>query len=145
MIRVMTAEDYPQVYALWRGTPGMGLSELDDSRAGIERFLKRNPSTCFVAEENKTIVGVILSGHDGRRGYLYHTAVSPAYRKRGIARKLVEMAMDALEKEGIYKTALVAFARNTSGNSFWEHLGFSVRDDLVYRDKIIREQARIDT
>ncbi|MDE7245796.1 MAG: GNAT family N-acetyltransferase [Oscillospiraceae bacterium] len=145
MIRVMTVGDYPQVYALWRGTPGMGLREADDSQAGIERFLKRNPASCFVAEEDGNIIGVILSGHDGRRGYIYHTAVAPAYRKRGIARKLVEKAMDALEKEGINKAALVVFERNGSGNSFWEHLGFSVRNDLVYRNKVIREQARTDT
>ena len=145
MIRVMTAADYPQVYELWRGTPGMGLNALDDSAAGIERFLKRNPSTCFVAEEDEKITGVILSGHDGRRGFIYHTAVSASHRKQGIARKLVENVMEALEKEGIHKAALLVFERNTMGNAFWEHLGFSSRPDLVYRNKTIHEQGRIDT
>ena len=75
-IRIMTISDYEQVYALWLSIPGMGLNNLDDSKEGIEKYLKRNPSTCFVAEKNDSIIGVILSGHDGRRGYIHHTAVA---------------------------------------------------------------------
>ncbi|MCI5729352.1 MAG: GNAT family N-acetyltransferase, partial [Clostridia bacterium] len=117
----------------------------DDSRGGVEKFLRRNPHTCFVAEADRRIAGVILSGHDGRRGYIYHTAVRPEYRRQGIARALVEHAMQALEKEGIQKTALVVFARNEAGNAFWEKLGFTGRDDLVYRNKNIHPLTRLDT
>lgn len=81
-IRLMNIEDYEQIYSLWVNTPGMGLNNLDDSREGIERYLKRNPNTCFVAEEKGTIIGVIISGHDGRRGFIYHTTVAVDYRGR---------------------------------------------------------------
>ena len=118
---------------------------LDDSREGIERFLKRNPETCFVAEKDEKIIGVIIAGNDGRRGYIYHTAVNPDYRKQGIGKKLVDNAMRALEKEGINKVALVVFEKNKIGNDFWENIGFTVRDDLVYRNKNIRDMNRIDT
>lgn len=144
-IRVMTIEDYDSVYDLWINTPGMGLNTTDDSKEGIDKYLKRNPTTSFVAEDNGKIIGVILSGHDGRRGYIHHTAVSVEYRNRGIATKLVENAMNALDKEGINKVALVAFEKNTVGNGFWESVGFTVRDDLLYRNKNIRELERIDT
>ncbi|MCH5194764.1 MAG: GNAT family N-acetyltransferase [Oscillospiraceae bacterium] len=144
-IRVMTIEDYDGVYELWINTPGMGLNETDDSRDGINKYLKRNPTTSFVAEDDGKIIGVILSGHDGRRGYIHHTAVLPEYRNQGIARKLADNAMDALDKEGINKAALVAFEKNRIGNSFWESIGFTVRDDLVYRNKNIHELKRIDT
>ena len=144
-IRVMNIEDYNGVYDLWINTPGMGLNTTDDSKEGIEKYLKRNPTTSFVAEENGKIIGVILSGHDGRRGFIHHTAVSVEYRNRGIATKLVENAMNALDKEGINKVALVAFEKNTVGNEFWENVGFTVRDDLIYRNKNIRELERIDT
>lgn len=144
-IRTMTVDDYDGVYKLWINTPGMGLNTTDDSEEGICKFLSRNPTTNFVAEDNGKIIGVILSGHDGRRGYIYHTAVLPDYRNQGIARKLVDNAMDALEKEGINKVALVAFAKNEIGNGFWEKIGFTVRDDLVYRNKNIHELERIDT
>ena len=133
-IRVMAIADYGQVYGLWRDTPGMGLNTLDDSQAGIEKYLRRNPTTCFVAEDGGALVGAVLAGHDGRRGYIYHTA-----------RGLVSHAMEALDKEGINKAALVVFKRNEGGNGFWEKLGFTGRGDLVYRDKGIRELVRIDT
>jgi len=144
-IREMTVSDYDGVRDLWMHTPGMGLNTTDDSREGIEKFLRRNPSTNFVAECGGEIVGVIMAGHDGRRGYIYHTAVLPAYRNRGIAKKLVDSALSALETEGISKAALVVFKRNTIGNGFWEHIGFTDREDLVYRNKNIRELERIDT
>ena len=92
----MTISDYDGMYDLWIHTPGMGLNTTDDSREGIEKFLVRNPTTCFVAEENDRIIGAIMTGHDGRRGYIYHAAVLPRFRNRGIGRQLVERAMKAL-------------------------------------------------
>ena len=145
IIRLMALSDYEQVYQLWLSCAGMGLNNLDDSREGIERFLKRNPETCFVAEKDEKIIGVIIAGNDGRRGYIYHTAVNPDYRKQGIGKKLVDNAMRALEKEGINKVALVVFEKNKIGNDFWENMGFTVRDDLVYRNKNIHDLNRIDT
>lgn len=144
-IRLMTMEDYPGVYDLWINTPGMGLNETDDSRDGIEKYLKRNPTSCFVAEDHGKIIGVLMAGHDGRRGFIHHTAVLGEYRNQGIATKLVEKAMNALDKEGINKVALVAFERNELGNAFWENIGFVVRNDLVYRNKNIHDLVRIDT
>lgn len=144
-IRLMNIGDYEQVYKLWINTPGMGLNNLDDSREGIERYLKRNPNTCFVAEEKGRIIGVIISGHDGRRGFIYHTAVDMDCRRKGIGKMLTDYALRALEKEGIHKVALVAFSNNEQGNAFWESVGFSRRDDLTYRNKSIHELKRIDT
>lgn len=144
-IRNMLIDDYEEVYALWMSCEGMGLNNLDDSKDGIDRFLKRNPDTCFVAENGNKIVGVIIVGNDGRRGYIYHTAVSPEYRKQGIASQLVGTALQALKRCGINKAALVVFDRNQGGNQFWENQGFTVREDLVYRNKTITEMIRIDT
>lgn len=144
-IRKMKIEDYEAVYQLWLSCKGMGLNSVDDSREGIEKFLRRNPETCFVAEKDGEIVGVIMAGNDGRRGYIYHTAVSPEQRRQGIAQKLAGAALAAFEKIGITKVALVVFERNAAGNAFWEKLGFTVREDLVYRNKSIAEMTRIDT
>lgn len=144
-IRQMTIEDYDAVYNLWINTPGMGLNSTDDSREGIAKYLKLNPTTCFVAEDEGKMVGVIMAGHDGRRGYIYHTAVLPEYRGRHIGKNLVNCAMEALDKEGINKVALVAFERNEVGNRFWSNLGFEAREDLKYRNKNIHGLDRIDT
>lgn len=143
--RIMKCEDYSQVYDLWMACTGMGLNNLDDSPEGIARFLQRNPDTCFVAAESNKIIGVILVGSDGRRGYIYHTAVHPDYRRKGIAQMLVEKSLNALDEIGIHKVALVVFKRNENGNKFWEKLGFTVREDLIYRNKTITEMERIDT
>ncbi len=73
----MTIDDYDAVYACWMSCTGMGLNTIDDSRDGIAKYLARNPTTCFVDERDGRITGVIIAGHDGRRGYIYHTAISP--------------------------------------------------------------------
>ena len=143
--RLMQISDYDSIYNLWINTPGMGLNSVDDSKEGIEKFLKRNPSTCFIAEENEKIIGVIMAGNDGRRGYIYHIAVLPEFRGKHIAKTLVEIAIAALEKEGITKVALVVFEKNKNGNGFWEKIGFTVRNDLIYRNRTIAQMERIDT
>ena len=138
-IRKMKIKDYEEVYDLWIRTEGMGLNAADDSREGIEKYLLRNPDTCFVAEDNGIIAGVIMSGHDGRRGFIYHTAVKQEYRRQGIGKKLAASALAALEAEGIQKAALVVFEKNAQGNLFWEKIGFTVREDLIYRNKSIQK------
>lgn len=145
MIRSMTIHDYPAVYDLWLSCKGMGLNDVDDSENGIARFLERNPETCFVAEMDGKLTGVIMAGSDGRRGYIYHTAVHPAFRKQGIGSALVEKVLKALKQLGISKVALVVFERNKEGNAFWEKQGFTVRKDLVYRNLSLVELTRIDT
>ena len=138
-IRVMTIEDYEGVYHLWVSTPEMGINNTDDSREGIGKYLKRNPTTSFVAVDNEQIIGAVLAGHDGRRGFIQHMTVLPEYRNQGIASRLVEKAMNALDHEGIHKVALVAFQKNEVGNAFWESVGFTKREDLFYRNKNIHE------
>jgi len=137
MIRLFEISDYEAVYDLWERTDGMGLRSLDDSKEGVERFLKRNPTTNFVCELDENLAGVILSGHDGRRGYIYHAVVEPKYRNQGLGQQLVDHALSALEQEGIKKVALVVFKSNILGNKFWSSIKFEERDDLIYRNKAI--------
>lgn len=138
-IRKMTINDYEGVYQLWINTPGMGMRSVDDSKEGIEKYLNRNPETCFVAESENKIIGVILSGHDGRRGFIHHTAVNNTVRKQGVGTALVNAAIKALKEQGINKVALVAFHTNKLGNSFWKSQGFEDRNDLVYRNKSLND------
>lgn len=149
-IRSMTATDYPDVYELWTSNAGMGLNNLDDSEEGIGRFLDRSPTTCFVAAEESEITGAIIAGHDGRRGYVYHTAVAEQYKRQGIGRKLAESALKALSEEGINKVALLVFNHNEGAKEFWKKMGFEARtpeegDDIVYYNKALTEIKRIDT
>lgn len=144
-IREMVMTDYEAVYQLWLSCKGMGLNNVDDSREGIAKFLDRNPETCFVAVEQEKILGVIMAGHDGRRGYIYHTAVDPTYRYQGVGRQLVNHALKALDEQDIKKVALVVFEKNLEGNDFWQKCGFTIREDLVYRNRALTDMIRIDT
>jgi ribosomal protein S18 acetylase RimI-like enzyme len=131
----MTINDYDAVFKLWKETSGMGLRNLDDTSAGIQKFIERNPRSCFVAENEGGIQGVIMCGHDGRRGFIYHTTINAAQRRQGLGAALLHAAETALIAEGINKVALVAFQSNEQGNCFWEKQGYTTRDDLVYRNK----------
>ena len=142
-IKRMTIEDYEKIYSFWISIDGVGLNSLDDSKNGIEKYLLRNPKTCFIAKINREIVGTIMCGNDGRRGYIHHTAVSNSMRRVGIGKKLVDAAITGLIEEGINKVALVVFQHNKTGNMFWDSIGFYRRKDLVYRDKIITVKEMI--
>ena len=134
MIRVMTIEDYDEVYALWKKIRGFGIRSIDDSREGVDRFLKRNPTTSVVAEKDGRIVGSILCGHDGRRGCFYHVCVDENYRRHGIGKAMVVASMEALKAEYINKVCLIAFTSNDGGNAFWNTIGWTRRLDLNYYD-----------
>lgn len=140
MIRAMTTEDYENVHSLWMKIKGFGIRSMDDSREGVERFLRRNPGISVVAEEEGKIVGAILCGHDGRRGCMYHVCVDPDYRLKGIGKSMVVFAMEALRREKINKVSLIAFTKNDIGNAFWREIGWTKREDLNYYDFTLNEE-----
>jgi putative acetyltransferase len=127
----MTLADHDEVIALWRATEGIGLT-VSDEREAIGAYLTRNPGMSFVAVAGGRIVGAVLGGHDGRRGYLHHLAVTPTWRRRGIGRALVEAALKAA---GMLKCNLFLYAHNESGQTFWEKQGWAAREDLVLVQK----------
>ena len=144
IVRTMTIEDYQGVHDLWMTIKGFAIRSIDDSREGVERFLKRNPATSVVAEENGEIVGSILCGHDGRRGCLYHVCVREDCRMRGIGKSMVVRCMEELEKEKISKVSLIAFTENDIGNAFWKEIGWTKREDLNYYDFVLNRENIIN-
>lgn len=140
MIKEMSIDDYPNLFLLWSAAPNMGLRSLDDSREGIFRFLKRNPTTNFTAYEDGQLVGALLCGHDGRRGYIYHTVVLPEYRERGIASALAERAVSALRAEGITRVCLNVMETNEQGKAFWLKQGWEKKDFLGFYSRQITER-----
>lgn len=142
VIRVMTMEDYEEVHQLWMEIHGFGIRSLDDSKEGVERFLKRNPTTSMAALMDGKIVGAILCGHDGRRGCLYHVCVQESYRKHGIGQQMVKACLAALQEEKINKVNLIAFRKNEVGNHFWQSLGWKFKGDVNYYEYIINEDNR---
>lgn len=139
-IREMKIEDYDKVFALWNTISGFGIRSVDDSREGIERFLKWNPGLSVVAEEKGKIVGAILCGSDGRRGCLYHVCVHKDYRRHGIGKTMVIWCMEKLKDLQINKVSLIAFTKNDIGNAFWKEIGWTKREDLNYYDFTLNEK-----
>ena len=148
-IRLVTIDDYDGIYALWNSTEQSkrALNPVDDSREGIERYLRRNPTTCFLAElqdgsgDAPEVVGVILTGHDGRRAIIHHMCVHPSYRREGLASLLVQKAEEALRKEGINKIFGLVFKDNDVANAFWEKQGYTLRTNLNYRNKSLNDMV----
>lgn len=143
MIKKMTIDDYEKLFEMWQSTPNMGLRSLDDSKEGISFFLKRNPNTNFVAYDDNKLIGAILSGHDGRRGYIYHTVVLPEYRRQGIATNLVDMAVKALQEEGITRVCLNVMETNEQGKKFWIDRGWEKKDFLGFYSKAITDKENL--
>lgn len=129
----MLPSDYDDMMKMWTSYPDIGVNP-DDSKEYIEKFLVRNPNTSFVALENGKIIGTVMAGHDGYRGYIHHTCVIEEFRGNGIGASLVKQAVEAVKAEGINKVFLVVFKTNEKGNAFWEKQGFKIREDLYYRD-----------
>ena len=142
-IRLLTDEDYDAVSALWNAAEQSrrALNPVDDTREGIARYLRRNPNTCFAAIRDGTLVGVILTGHDGRRAIIHHLCVHPSYRREGIASTLVQKAEEALRREGINKIFGLVFKDNDVANAFWEKQGYTLRTNLNYRNKSLNENV----
>ncbi len=136
LIRTMTMDDYEEVLLLWKGAQGIGLSAAD-SPENIAVYLKRNLGLSFVATADGGIIGAVLCGHDGRRGYIHHLAVSEPYRGQGIGRGLVERCLTGLQTEGIDKCHLFVFTDNELGQGFWRRLGFQPRTGLTICSKDI--------
>ena len=129
-IREMVAADYPALRELWESSEGIGLSDAD-SEAGFEQFLARNRGLSVVAVDGDRMVGGALCGHDGRRGYIHHLAVSLSHRRRGIARALVTRCLSTLDAEGIQKCHVFVLDENTAGSAFWEASGWAERVELA--------------
>lgn len=128
-IREMVIEDYDEVYQLWSLTKGIGLSGAD-TRANIDAYLKRNKGISFVCEADDRIIGAILCGHDGRRGFIHHLVVDEQYRRIGLGQKLISKSLERLKQENIQKCHLFVMKDNELGKEFWIKMGWVQREDI---------------
>jgi ribosomal protein S18 acetylase RimI-like enzyme len=131
--RTLTAADTKNALALWRATPGVGISQ-GDTPEELSSFIGQNEGFCWAAVDSARpdeLVGTILCGTDGRRGYIYHLAVAPEARRQGVGRELVGRVLGALRATGVQKCHAMVFASNETGRAFWQQVGWSFRDDLV--------------
>lgn len=138
LYRRMTINDYDSAIALWNSLPGMGLSGADE-RSEIEKFIKMNTGTCWVAVIGSYLAGTILGGSDGRRGYIYHLAVRTDLQQQGIGKILLAHCLDAFLNAGIQKCHLMVYPDNLAGITFWEKMGWTIRKDVLTMSKELGE------
>jgi len=119
-----------QARALWQRSEGVGLSDADEPQA-LAAYLSRNPSLSLVALLDEEVVGTVLCGHDGRRGFLHHLVVAPGQQRRGIGRQLLGRGLAALRGAGIQKCHLLVFKSNSAGQAFWRAVGAEERSSLA--------------
>jgi len=125
----MLEADLDEVLDLWRSTPGVGLNEADEP-ARLRAYLARNPGLSLVARDGRKLIGAVLCGHDGRRGYLNHLAVAVEYRNRGLGRRLALACLSKLQSLGIARCNIFLYNDNEPGERFWTHCGWRERTDL---------------
>jgi ribosomal protein S18 acetylase RimI-like enzyme len=138
-IRIMTLADYDAVMALWGAAEGVKLRRVD-TREAIGRYLDRNPGTSFVAWAGPRCVGAVLSGHDGRRGYLHHLAVAGDFRGRGLGTRLASRCLEELARIGVEKIHAFVLADNLAAQRFWARIGWMRRDDVVFFSAIASDE-----
>jgi ribosomal protein S18 acetylase RimI-like enzyme len=126
----LTSDHYNEVITLWLRTEGVGVGKGDDPDE-LNFFLNRNEHLSFIAKSDDQIIGTILCGHDGRRGYIYHLAVDKGFRCKGIGKKLVELSVKGLKDAGIGKCHLFVYNDNVNAQVFWSRIGWKERTDLV--------------
>ena len=138
-IKKMDIKHYEEIITLWKNTEGVGLNEYDDSKKSIKKFIEKNPNTCFIAEINTEVIGTIMGGYDGRRGFIYHLMVKHEHRKHGIGKNLLEKVEIGLRREGVRRIYLVLIKENETGMRFWENNGYELRDFAELRSKKLFE------
>ena len=121
--REFSIADSAAAIALWQRVEGVEVAEGDD-KEGIAQFLARNPGLSRVATDGPILVGVIMCGHDGRRGHIYHLAVDPAYRRYGVGKRLVQECLDELRQAGVIRAIILVSDNNPGGAEFWKRAGW---------------------
>jgi|SRR4030095_930470 N-acetylglutamate synthase len=136
----MNPGHFEEAKQLWAETEGMELT-VGDSKQSLEKYLSRNPAMSFICRDsqNENLLGTILCGHDGRRGFIYHVAVDKNYRRKNIAKQLVDLSLKALKKSGIERCSLMVKTTNNDAYSFWEKMGWRGRTDLFMFSKDLSE------
>ena len=130
----MSIDDFPGMISLWKSLPGIGLSGADEQES-LDKFIEKNPKTCFVLKENGSVVGTVLGGNDGRRGYIYHLAVDPSFQKSGYGKVLVNAVLESFKLAGIQKSHIFVISDNKEGIDFWRHIEWTLRDDVLIMSK----------
>ena len=130
LMRAATPADHAALFALWRCVPGIQL-RAEDEYEPFCRYLERNPGLSLLVEAEGGPIASLLAGHDGRRGYLHHLVVAPAWRGRGLASALLAEVLARLAEQGVRKSHVFVLGAAPEALAFWRARGeWLARDDI---------------
>jgi len=130
LMRAATPADHAALFALWRSMPGIQL-RAEDEYEPFCRYLERNPGLSLLVEAEGGPIASLLAGHDGRRGYLHHLVVAPAWRGRGLASALLAEVLARLAEQGVRKSHVFVLGAAPEALAFWRARGeWLARDDI---------------
>ncbi len=130
----MREGDVDALVALWDAT---GLTRpWNDPRADIALARRGPHSTILVARDGEAVVGSVMVGHDGHRGWIYYLAVAPSHAKRGLGRGLSAVAEDWLRTRGVPKLMLLVRPENEAVRGFYGALGYVEEPRIVFSKRL---------
>lgn len=136
-IQIMHISDFHNAYALWQKTGGLSLTTPEKEKKELETILTNNPSSCFIAVENKQTIGTILGTFNGRRAWIYHLAIHPNWQKMGYGSALLQQAETILRSKSATKILLSVGISNLKTVPFYEKNGYHVINDAILMAKDI--------
>ena len=128
-IEKFTMDLYEEIVMLWRKA-GISVGS-SDTREEIEIVLQRNPNLFLIGKIHNKVIGVVIGGFDGRRGYVHHLAVDPDYQKKGYGKMIMDELIEKFRKIGVHKIHLFIEKYNKNVVEFYRYLGWDIRDDLI--------------
>lgn len=139
-IREFSLDDFPEMFEIWRES-GLEIRPGDDLE-GVKLKLERDPDLFLVAEEDRQIVGGVIGGWDGRRGFIWHLAVKPDYRRKGVARALVRQVEERLAKKGARIVYAFVLSTNKRSRDFFTASAYDITTDQVVVRKDLRKSEK---
>ena len=129
-LREFDLSDWNAAWNLWEKELGKSNDE-SWQKDKVEAFLRHNPGLSFAAEIDGKLSGTVMCGFDGRRGYIYHLAVTESEKRKGIGSALIKLAMAKLKDAGADKVHLMIFVENACALAFYNKMGFQNREDIT--------------
>ena len=129
IIEKFSMKFYEEVVELWRKS-GISVGSTD-TKEELERVVRLTPQLFLVGKIDEKIISVVIGGFDGRRGYLHHLAVDPAYQKKGYGKLMMDELMKKFRELGVHKVHLFIEKHNKTVVDFYRNLGWDIRDDLI--------------
>jgi ribosomal protein S18 acetylase RimI-like enzyme len=138
-IRPVAADDLDALIELWVAC------ELtrpwNDPRVDIERKLADSPALLLVGTDGRVVVGSVMAGYDGLRGWINYLAVSPEQRGRGLGRALMDAAEERLAALGCVKINLQLRNTNAAARGFYEAIGYGQDPVVSFAKRLVSDEA----